>query len=58
MVLQLTKVPAEALKRFELEELMVVKFSFHRQEIQGSRGDRDMHGAQVVNLFLELNLKL
>jgi len=33
MVLQLTKVPIEALKRFELEDLRVVKFSFHRQEI-------------------------
>ena len=48
----------EALKRFELEDLMVVKFSFHRQEIQGSRGDRDMHGAQIANLFSELNIKV
>ncbi len=58
LVLQLTKVPIEALKRFELEDLMVVKFSFHRQEIQGSRGDRDMHGAQIANLFSELNIKV
>jgi hypothetical protein len=58
MVLQLTKVPAKALKRFELEDLRVVKFSFHRQEIQGSRGDRDMHGAQIANLFLELDIKV
>ena len=58
MVLQLTKVPAKALKRFELEDLKVVKFSFHRQEVQGSRGDRDMHGAQIANLFLELDIKV
>ena len=58
MVLQLTKVPDKALKRFELEDLRVVKFSFHRQEIQGSRGDRDMHGAQIANLFLELDIKV
>ena len=58
MVLQLTKAPAKALKRFELEDLRVVKFSFHRQEIQGSRGDRDMHGAQIANLFLELDIKV
>ena len=58
MVLQLTKVPIEALKRFELEDLRVVKLSFHRQEIQGSREDRDMHGAQIANLFLELDIKV
>lgn len=44
------------IKRFELNELNVVKVSFPRKHIQGSRADRDMHGAQIAELFAELEL--
>ncbi len=35
----------EDIKRFDIADLMVVKFSLPRPVIQGSRADRDMHGA-------------
>ena len=50
------KQPATAMKRFELPELNVLKFSFPRPVVQGSRYDRDMHGAQYSVLLAELEL--
>ena len=44
------------LASLEIPDLFVVKFSFHRREVQGSRTDRDMHGAQIASLFSELKL--
>lgn len=38
--------PEAALKRFAMPQLNVVKFSLPRPHVQGSRLDRDMHGAQ------------
>ncbi len=55
-VSQLTSVDASLIKRFEIESLSVLKFSFPRIEVQGSRFDRDMHGAQIATLFSELEL--
>jgi len=43
-------------KRFDIADLNVVKFSFVRSAVQGSRFDRDMHGAQLAILFAELEL--
>lgn len=48
--------PESQLKRFELPELNVLKFSFPRPVVQGSRDDRDMHGAQYSVLLSELEL--
>lgn len=48
--------PKQATKRFELPELHVLKFSFPRPVVQGSRLDRDMHGAQYSVLLAELEL--
>jgi len=48
--------PEDRIKRFELPELHVLKFSFPRPVIQGSRYDRDMHGAQYSVLLAELEL--
>ena len=48
--------PETALKRFELPKLHVLKFSFPRPVVQGSRYDRDMHGAQYSVLLAELEL--
>ena len=43
----------ERVRRFELPGIRVVKFSFPRPTPQGSRGDRDMHGAQWAVLLAE-----
>lgn len=44
------------LKRFDIEELMVIKFSLPRPAVQGSTDDRDMHGASYAALLGELDL--
>jgi len=43
------------LKRFEIEKLNVVKFSFPRNITQGHILDRDMHGAQLAVLLSEMD---
>lgn len=47
----------QELKRFEIGDLHVLKFSLPRPEIQGTRFDRDMHGASYANLLAELSEK-
>ena len=42
------------LKRFEIEKLNVIKFSFPRNIIQGHIFDRDIHGAQLAILLSEM----
>jgi len=46
----------QKMKRFEIESLNVIKFSFPRSLPQGSRFDRDMHGAQFAHLLAELDV--
>ncbi|MBT6274349.1 MAG: DUF4387 family protein, partial [Chromatiales bacterium] len=36
---------ANQMKRFDIDDLRVIKFSLPRPVVQGSRRDRDMHGA-------------
>ena len=48
---------SEGIKRFEIDDLQVVKVSVVRQAPQGSRHDRDMHGAQLAVLFAGLELR-
>ncbi len=43
-------------KRFSMPELNVLKFSVPRPHVQGSRLDRDMHGAQWALLIEEIDL--
>ena len=43
------------LKRFEIEKLNVIKFSFPRNITQGHILDRDMHGAQLAVLLSEMD---
>ena len=50
------KIKKNQLKRFEIENLKVIKFSFPRKNIQGSRLDRDIHGASIAILFEQLHL--
>jgi hypothetical protein len=46
-----------AVKRFDIADLHVIKFSIPRPVVQGSRWDRDMHGAQWACLLEELELE-
>lgn len=48
--------PSQMLKRFDIADLSVIKFSFPRPVVQGSADDRDMHGAQWANLLAEHEL--
>ncbi|MCY4259609.1 MAG: DUF4387 family protein [Rhodobacteraceae bacterium] len=45
-----------AVTKFTLPDLHVIKFSLPRPIIQGCPADRDMHGAQFSNLIAELAL--
>lgn len=55
-VAQLVGVEPQLLRRFDIPDLHVLKFSFPRPVVQGSRFDRDMHGAQVATLLEELEI--
>ena len=48
--------PTQLLKRFDIADLNVIKFSFPRPVVQGSRADRDMHGAQWAILLAEYEM--
>ena len=54
-IMNLLMINEQHLKRFEIDDLNVVKFSFPRKIIQGDIFDRDMHGAQVAVLLSEMN---
>lgn len=45
--------PSQTLKRFDIPDLNVIKFSFPRPVTQGHRLDRDMHGAGWATLLAE-----
>ena len=45
-------------KRFEIPDLGVVKFSLPRPVVQGNREDRDMHGAGWAVLLAELEIEV
>ena len=55
-VAALFAVDSETLKRFDMPELNVVKFSMPRPVIQGDITDRDMHGAAWAPLLAEIAL--
>ena len=55
-IINLFQINGQTLKRFEIESLNVIKFSFPRQIIQGDIIDRDMHGAQLAVLLSEMDL--
>ncbi|MEP1209452.1 MAG: DUF4387 family protein [Rhizobiaceae bacterium] len=56
-VAEVLQQPAESFKRFPMPDLNVVKFSIPRPHIQGSRLDRDMHGAQWALLIEALDIE-
>lgn len=45
-----------AVKRFDIADLKVVKFSVHRPVVQGHALDRDQHGAQWAMLMEALDV--
>lgn len=49
--------PTQLVKRFDIADLNVIKFSVPRPVVQGARADRDMHGAQWATLLAELELE-
>ena len=55
-ITNLFQINRQTLKRFEIESLNVIKFSFPRQIVQGDILDRDMHGAQLAVLLSEMDL--
>lgn len=48
--------PSQVIKRFDIADLWVVKFSLPRPAIQGTAFDRDMHGAGWGPLVAELTV--
>ncbi|WP_265500773.1 DUF4387 family protein [Paracoccus beibuensis] len=52
----LFQVAPDQLKRFDIADLRVIKFSLPRPVVQGSAADRDMHGAQYAALLEELTI--
>lgn len=44
------------LKRYEIADLNVLKISLPRPQVQGTRMDRDMHGASFANILAELEV--
>lgn len=50
------QIQAEQIKRFEIPSLNVVKISFPRPVVQGSRQDRDMHGAAYGAIIGDIEL--
>jgi hypothetical protein len=55
-VAALFRTTPDQIKRFDIADLNVVKFSLPRPTIQGSRTDRDMHGAGWAPLIAELEI--
>ena len=49
-------VQPDAVKRFDIADLCVVKFSLPRPVVQGTRADRDMHGAGWAVLIEEFEI--
>ena len=52
--MNLLMISEQHLKRFEIDNLNIIKFSFPRKITQGDIFDRDMHGAQLAFLLSEM----
>jgi hypothetical protein len=55
-VATLFQISSDQIKRFDIPDLNVIKFSMPRPTIQGARDDRDMHGAGWGPLMAELDV--
>ena len=56
-VARLFGVDRQLMKRFDIADLNVVKLSFPRPAVQGTRADRDMHGAGWACLLEEMQIE-
>ncbi|MEM8977947.1 MAG: DUF4387 family protein [Pseudomonadota bacterium] len=56
LIAELYKVDATEILRFELKDLDVLKLSFPRPIFQGTKEDRDMHGAAYAHIIEEIEL--
>ncbi|WP_323772392.1 DUF4387 family protein [Antarctobacter sp.] len=50
------RIDPTSLKRFDMPDLNVVKFSLPRPAIQGTIFDRDMHGASFAQIIGEIDI--
>ena len=55
-VAEVFRQPDDVIRCFEIADLNVIKYSLPRPCVQGSRFDRDMHGAQWAVLLAELDI--
>ena len=55
-VANLFQIHESKLKRFDIPDLNVIKFSLPRPYIQGKANDTDMHGASYAALLEELEI--
>ena len=55
-VADLFRIKPDEIKRFDIADLNVVKFSLPRPVVQGTQKDRDMHGAQWGNLIADMSI--
>lgn len=55
-IARLFQTSPDQIKRFDIPDLNVVKFSLPRPAIQGTVADRDMHGASWAALVAELDV--
>lgn len=53
MISRVFGVDPQRVRRFDIPDLNVVKFSFPRPVVQGARTDRDMHGAAYAALLAD-----
>ncbi|MEO9514861.1 MAG: DUF4387 family protein [Paracoccaceae bacterium] len=56
LVAQIYDTEPQTIKRFDIADLNVIKFSFPRPTIQGAVADRDMHGASWAALLSEAEI--
>lgn len=56
-VARLYDIDRQLMKRFDIADLNVVKISFPRPQVQGTRADRDMHGAGWACLLEEMQIE-
>ncbi|WP_025771060.1 DUF4387 family protein [Thioalkalivibrio sp. HK1] len=55
-VARVMRLSPEEIRRFEIDGLHVIKFSFRRPQVQGAIDDRDMHGAACACRLAEIPL--
>ena len=55
-IAEMFQVKEEEIKIFDLQDIMVVKVSFPRRPVEGSRNERDMHGGQQYVSLLDLEV--